>query len=205
VRVIYNSFEPSAATNALSSQSKADIRAEIDLSTKYLLITVCRLTGWKGVDGLIRTLSELGPEVGLVVVGDGPLYGELTALASHLGVSDSVRFLGMVPRERVASLLRACDVFILNSTYEGLPHVVLEAASAGLPVIATDAGGTREVVHDLANAQLVPVGDSALLAAAIRTWIGRLPVQPTAIPERFSLRFMVQSTEEALIHARSGR
>jgi glycosyltransferase involved in cell wall biosynthesis len=166
---------------------------------------VCRLTGWKGVDGLIRTLPELGPDVGLVVVGDGPLYGELTALASHLGVSDRVRFLGTVPRERVASLLRACDLFVLNSSYEGLPHVILEAASAGLPVIATDAGGTREVVHDLANAQLVPVGDLAMLVTAIRVWIGRLPVQPTAIPERFSLRFMVQATEEALTHARSGR
>lgn len=204
VQVIYNSFEQVAATEGRNYQDRENTRTEIGLSTRYLLITVCRLTGWKGVDGLIRALPELDPEVGLVIVGDGPLYGELTALATQLGVSDRVRFLGTVPRERVASLLSACDVFVLNSTYEGLPHVVLEAVSAGLPVIATDAGGTSEVVHDLTNAQLVPVGDSATLAAAIRTWIGRLPVQPAAIPERFSLHSMVRATEAALTHVRSG-
>lgn len=202
VQVIYNSFEPVAPAEGYNGRDREDTRAIIGLSTRYLLITVCRLTGWKGVDGLIRALPELGPEVGLVVVGDGPLYGELTALAEQQGVSDRVRFLGTVPRERVASLLRACDVFVLNSTYEGLPHVVLEAASAGLPVIATDAGGTREVVHDLANAQLVPVGNHEALVEAIRTWIGRLPIQPAPIPERYSLQHMVEATEAALIRAR---
>jgi glycosyltransferase involved in cell wall biosynthesis len=202
VQVIYNSFEPVAPAEGYNGRDREDARAIIGLSTRYLLITVCRLTGWKGVDGLIRALPELGPEVGLVVVGDGPLYDELTALAEQLGVSDRVRFLGTVPRERVASLLRACDVFVLYSTYEGLPHVVLEAASAGLPVIATDAGGTREVVQDLANAQLVLVGNSVMLVEAIRTWIARLPVQPCLIPERFSLQHMVEATEAVLIRAR---
>lgn len=203
VRVIYNSFEGMAAAEGSENQHREVARVEIGLAARYLLITVCRLTGWKGVDGLIRALPELGPEVGLVIVGDGPLYGELTALAGQLGVSDRARFLGAVPRDRVAALLRACDLFVLNSTYEGLPHVVLEAASAGLPVIATDAGGTREVVSDLANAQLIPVGNSAQLVEAVRTWIARLPVQPAPIPERFSLRHMIEATEAELIHAGS--
>ena len=203
VQVIYNSFEGVTAARKNNHQDREDERAGIGLRTRYLLITVCRLTGWKGVDGLIRALPELDPDVGLVIVGDGPLLAELTALAEQLGVADRVRFLGTVPRERVASLLLACDLFVLNSTYEGLPHVVLEAAAAGLPVIATDAGGTREVVRDLANAQLIPVGNSGLLVEAIRAWLGRLPVQPGVIPERFSLQHMVEATEAALIRARS--
>ena len=202
VQVIYNSFEGIAAAEGYNSQDR-EVRAEIGLAARYLLITVCRLTGWKGVDGLIRALPELGPDVGLVIVGDGPLYGELTTAATQLGVADRVRFLGTVPRDGVASLLRACDLFVLNSTYEGLPHVVLEAAFAGLPVIATNAGGTGEVVRDLANAQLIPVGEPALLVEAVRTWIARLPVPPSSIPERFSLHYMVKETEAALMQTAS--
>jgi len=204
VQVIYNSFEGTAAAERYSSQDREVTIAEIGLAARYLLITVCRLTGWKGVDGLIRALPELGSEVGLVIVGDGPLYGELTALAAQLGVVGRVRFLGTVPRDRVAPLLRACDLFVLNSTYEGLPHVVLEAASAGLPVIATDAGGTGEVVRDLANAQLIPVGKPALLVEAIHTWIARLPVLPASIPERFALHNMVEATEAVLSQTAGG-
>jgi glycosyltransferase involved in cell wall biosynthesis len=189
VHLVYNSFE--AAGQDVPP-------ARIDLPVKYKLITVCRLTGWKGVDGLIRALPALGPDVGLVIVGDGPLYADLVALAQEQGVRGRVHFAGMVPKEAVPAYLRACDLFVLNSTYEGLPHVVLEAVAAGLPVIATDVGGTREVLKDIVNGQLVPAGDAQALQEAILSWIGRLPVQPSPIPERFSLPYMVRATEDVL-------
>lgn len=192
VQVVYNSFE---------AQEQQMSPVAIDLPVKYKLITVCRLTGWKGVDGLIQALPALS-DVGLVVVGDGPLYAELVALAQALGVETRVRFVGTVPGEQVPAYLRACDVFVLNSTYEGLPHVLLEAAAAGLPVIATAVGGTPEVLQDGPSAgQLVPPGDPDALKAAILSWIGRLPIPPSPLPVRFSLQHMVQATENVLQQA----
>jgi glycosyltransferase involved in cell wall biosynthesis len=188
VQVVYNSFQ--ASGQELPA-------APIELPVKYKLITVCRLIGWKGVDGLIQALPALS-DVGLVIVGDGPLHGNLLALAQTLRVETRVYFAGTVPREQVSAYLRACDIFVLNSTYEGLPHVALEAAAAGLPVIATDVGGTREVLQDGVNGQLIPAGDSHALQEAILSWIGRLPVRPSPIPERFSLQHMVQATEDVL-------
>jgi len=198
VQVVYNSFELVGQGLAPSAPATAG------LPVKYKLITVCRLTGWKGVDGLIRTLPAL-PDVGLVIVGDGPLYADLVALAQTLGVEERVCFVGTVPREQVPAYLKACDIFVLNSTYEGLPHVVLEAAAAGLPVIATDVGGTREVLQDMENGQLIPAGDACALREAILSWIGRLPVQPAFISERFSLQHMVQATEDVLQQTLRGR
>ncbi len=191
VQVVYNSFE--SAEQELPP-------AEVDLPVKHKLITVCRLTGWKGVDGLIQALPAL-PDVGLVIVGDGPLHDELVALAQRLGVETRVRFVGTVPGEQVPAYLRACDIFVLNSTYEGLPHVVLEAAAAGLPVIATAAGGTPEVLQDGVTGQLIPPGNSSALEEAILSWIGRLPISPSPLPARFSRQHMVQATEDVLQQA----
>lgn len=134
------------------------------------LITVCRLVPWKGVAALIRILPGL-PGTRLVIAGDGHLRAELDALADSLRVSNRVLFLGDVPQSEVAGCLAQADAFVLNSTYEGLPHVVLEAMAAGIPVIATDAGGTGEVVRHEITGLLVPVGDEDALRSAVeRLW-----------------------------------
>jgi glycosyltransferase involved in cell wall biosynthesis len=69
---------------------------------------------------------------------------------------------------QVRALLEVSDVFILNSQYEGLPHVVLEAMAAGVPVVATRVGGTPELVKDGDTGMLIPSGDVQALIAAIR-------------------------------------
>jgi glycosyltransferase involved in cell wall biosynthesis len=132
----------------------------LPLSTKQRVITVCRLTGWKGVNSLIEAIGTL-PDVGLVVVGEGPERPNLEALVQRLKLEDRVHFAGQVGQERVGAYLAACDLFVLNSRYEGLPHVVLEAMAAGLPVVATDVGGIGEVVRPGVNGELIsPAGDS---------------------------------------------
>ncbi len=194
VSVIYNAYE------GLPEQVKPE---PIALETKQKLITVCRLTSWKGVDGLIALLTSL-PDVGLVIVGDGPLRDQLEEQAEILGVRQRVLFAGTVARARVQGYLKACDVFVLNSTYEGLPHVILEAAAAGLPVVATNAGGTAEVMHDYAHGQLVPVGDASALHAAIIHWLGRPKPEPATLPVRFSHEQMVHDTEKLLQNQAQG-
>jgi glycosyltransferase involved in cell wall biosynthesis len=130
------------------------------------LTTVCRLVPWKGVDGIIRAVSGL-PDTRLVVAGDGPLRSELSDLAARLGVAERVLFLGNVSRSQVRALLERTHVFVLNSSYEGLPHVVLEAMEAGAPVVATDVGGTPEVIATGQTGLLIPYGDPRALGEAI--------------------------------------
>ena len=172
-----------------------------------MVATVCRLVPWKGVDGILRALSGL-PEASLVIVGDGPSRDDLVAVAASCAVEDRVRFLGEVPTGEVAACLAAADLFVLNSTYEGLPHVVLEAMLAGVPVVATAVGGTPEVVTHEETGLLVPASDDQALASAMR----RLLADPDlgarlaraaqrTLEERFSSAVMVQETEALLLHA----
>src|SRR5205823_8114129 len=124
------------------------------------------LVPWKSVDAVIRLLPEL-PKTRFVIAGDGYQRAQLEMLAQSAGVADRVLFLGDVPHASVPQYLAQADAFVLNSTYEGLPHVVLEAMAAQVPVIATNAGGTGEVVEHMVTGMLVRVGDSAGLKAAI--------------------------------------
>jgi glycosyltransferase involved in cell wall biosynthesis len=89
----------------------------------------------------------------------------LLAIASACGVEDRVVLHGLAPDPR--PLHAGIDIFVHPSETEGLPNAVLEAAAAGLPIVATDAGGTREIVIDGTTGLLVPVGDGAALGAAI--------------------------------------
>jgi glycosyltransferase involved in cell wall biosynthesis len=168
------------------------------------LITVCRLVPWKGVGEIIRLLPEL-PTTRLVIAGHGHLRSELETLAQSLGVTERVVFLGEVPHGAVAGYLAQADAFVLNSTYEGLPHVVLEAIAAEVPVIATDAGGTGEVVQHQVTGLLVRVGDSAGLRTAIeQLWndpaLGQRLVTEAAARSRlhFDFEAMVTATEVTL-------
>lgn len=196
IQVIYNATPPVGAPPPTAG-------ALPEWSGRTLL-TVCRLVPWKGVDALIRLLPHL-PDTRLVIAGDGHIRRDLSKLAAQSGVAERVLFLGDVPHREVAGYLRQADAFVLNSTYEGLPHVVLEAMAAGAPVIATDAGGTGEVVEHEVTGLLIPIGDAAALQAAVeRLW--REPAlcrQLTAEAARrlhghFDFEAMVDATEAAL-------
>lgn len=190
--------------NAILTSGVADAEAALPAWSGKTLITVCRLVPWKGVAALVRLLPEL-PNTRLVVAGDGHLRAELEALARSVGVSDRALFLGDVPHRLIAGYLAQVDAFVLNSTYEGLPHVVLEAIAAGIPVIATNAGGTGEVVEHDVTGLLVPVGDDAALRAAVeQLWTDpalcqRLVAEAAARSRvHFDFEAMVNATEATL-------
>jgi glycosyltransferase involved in cell wall biosynthesis len=112
-----------------------------DRGAAPLIVTVGRLSHQKGQDRAIRLLAEL-PEAGatLRLVGDGPSRAELTHLAATLGVLSQVEFIGRTdPRPHV----RAADVVLLPSRWEGLSLTLLECMSLGAPIIATAVGGTE--------------------------------------------------------------
>jgi len=135
-----------------------------------LLVFAGRLAAQKGVDDLIAAIDlvqYLLPALRVLIVGDGPLRSQLEATAAAFRLGGIVRFTGH--RDDVPQLLAAADLLVLPSLYEGLPNIVLEAMQAALPVVATAAPGTTEVVVDGQTGLLVPLRDPPALAQAIRT------------------------------------
>ena len=128
-----------------------------------------RLTAQKSLERALEAVAA-AEGVSLVLAGEGPDREPLEAKARALGIADRVRFLGPQPRERVVELFRAADATILSSSWENFPHTVVEALAVGTPVLAMEAGGVAEVVHDGVNGLLVPVGDTAALADAVRRY-----------------------------------
>ena len=119
--------------------------------------------------GLAFDVSERVAGTRLVLAGDGPLRDELEARAA---TSDGrVRLLGAVADP--AAMLDAMDAMIIPSRTEGVPGTLLEAALVGVPVVATDVGGVREVVERIGGGLVVPPGDVAALAAATETVLER--------------------------------
>jgi len=114
----------------------------------------------------IAAVREQVPHVHLSLVGDGPARGALEDLRQRLGLNGSVSLWGM--RDDVHALLKQFDVFVLPSLSEGISNALLEAMAAGLPVVATNVGGTPEVVQHGVTGLLVPPQDSRALADALR-------------------------------------
>jgi glycosyltransferase involved in cell wall biosynthesis len=133
------------------------------------LITVGSLKEVKGHKHLIAALAELRQRrepFHLDVVGDGPLRSELEGLAVRLGVDDLIAFHGAKAKAEVAKALQQADVFVLPSLWETLSCALLEALSAGLPVVATNVGGIPEFVTER-EGRLVAPGSAGALAAGI--------------------------------------
>lgn len=144
-------------------------RSALGLSESAFVVgTVANFTPKKDQRTLLRAYAELRrdhPESRLVLVGTGPLEAELKATAEALGLGDSVLFTGS--RGDVAALLPAFDVFALTSLQEGLPISLVEALASGVPAVATDVGGTSEVLTHRSEGLLVASGRPDLVAAAL--------------------------------------
>jgi glycosyltransferase involved in cell wall biosynthesis len=154
------------------------------------LLCVAWLDPKKGHRFLLEALAALGRhDVTLDLVGGGELRPELEAEAARLGLSARVRFLGPLPKEGVAELMRRADLFVLPSLDENLPVVLAEAMASGLPAVATRVGGVEEVLDQDAG-ELVPPRDAEALARAIREWLERpLRPDPAALAARARERF----------------
>lgn len=125
-----------------------------------------RLIDGKGVADLVAAFARLGDQRAvLCIVGDGPRRADIEALASRLGVAERVRMLGYLSEQRAWSVIRSSDIVVNPSYTEGLPTSVLEAALMGKAVLASDVGGTREIVSDGEGALLFQARDVETLHA----------------------------------------
>ena len=139
-------------------------------SSRGRVVFVGRLIANKGPDRVLSAFQQVlqaVPSATLTMVGDGTMRRTLQRYVTSNDLSGSVEFLGL--RRDVDTLLRDCDVFVRPSLVEGMPLAVLEAMSSGLPVVASDVGGVREVVENEVSGFVVsPRSEKAVVEALIR-------------------------------------
>jgi len=194
LRVVYNGI----SAERFESADRAAARRRLGVTDDtFVLVSVCRLDQPRDPELFLRALAHLSEPSSssrlipcrLILVGDGPLRRPAEVTAAQLGVADRVRFFGY--QQDLPGLLAGGDVFLHATTgWEGgVPLAMLEAMAAGLPVIATRAGGIPEGVTHGQSGLLVPVGDHQAMAAAVR----RLHADP-ALAKRLATRGRVEVT-----------
>lgn len=145
------------------------LRRELGFTDDHIVVgTVGRLVAEKGYPELLEAAARLGDRYRLLVIGPGDPQ-KADALSTGLvqaARARGVRFLGL--RADVDALYPVMDIFVLPSHREGFPRAAIEAAASGLPIVATDIRGCRQVVEHGVNGLLVPVGDPGSLVDAIR-------------------------------------
>jgi glycosyltransferase involved in cell wall biosynthesis len=146
--------------------SRNSIRQELGIGDEFVWLAVGRLDLPKDYPNLLNAISRIPSKRDLfLIAGDGPMRSEIETMAASLHI-DRIRLLGI--RKDVSGLMSAADGYVMSSAWEGLPMVLLEAAASGLPIVATDVGGNREVVRDGISGYLVPKSDPDALAAALQ-------------------------------------
>ncbi|HAG84023.1 MAG TPA: glycosyl transferase family 1 [Cyanobacteria bacterium UBA12227] len=170
ITFIPNSIEPEHFFS--NPQWREFIRDELELKGKFVWLAIGRLEEQKDYPTMLRAFAQISrqlPQTLLLVVGKGSLQNNLEALTKELGLHEKVRFLGI--RNDIAKIMNAADAYVMSSAWEGMPGVLLEASAVGLPIVATDVGGNREVVLDGKSGFLVPSQNSQALAEAMQQLI----------------------------------
>lgn len=175
-----------------------------DFPSDPVIGTVGRLHLQKGHRFLLTAAAGLlktHPAARFVIIGEGELRGELEREAGRQGIAKAVTFAGA--RTDVPAQLRAMDIFVLPSLWEGLPLILLEAMAAGLPIVSTGADGVREILTDGKDALLVPPGNPTALQRGIEKLLddpalrARLADEARkTVRDNFSAGRMVKETED---------
>ena len=180
----------------------SDVLAEQKQSHQFLVGFVGRLVDHKNIECLLRAAEELQKRelaVGLILVGDGPLKGELQESVRQKGLQ-GVYFLG--ERNDIHAIFGECDVAVLPSFREGFSNTLLEAMQAGTPMVASKVGGTPEIISDGINGLLFESDNSEELAEKLQTLL-KNPTLAREIGEkgkqvanaRFSIPHMIEQIQ----------
>jgi len=170
VQLVYHGLDRTLFAAPAAWGSARDGRAADD---PVRLLAVGRFHPKKGFDVLLDALPKVRRHVTLTLVGYGALEAALREQVRRLGLDARVRFTGALDQPAVRALYRASDLLVLSARVapdrdqDGLPNVVVEALSQGLPVVATRVGGVTEAIDDGVEGRLVAPESPADLAAAI--------------------------------------
>ena len=158
IQVIYNAFSPQKVV-----EEKYSLRTRFHVSGNTIF-TVGRLVPWKGFDVLVDVVKNL-PQVRLVIAGDGPEEKKLKSKIKKLKLEGRVSLLGRLEQGELLRRIKASDLFVLNTGYEGLSHQLLEVMSVETPIITTNIGGNPEVIKDGKEGLLVEYNKKELKTA----------------------------------------
>ena len=162
---------PIPAPDTIDSKACASVRARLGVgATTPLLLYAGRLAPEKQIGWLLDTFARIldrAPDAVLVIAGGGPRADELAEQAKSLGIANSTRFLGPVPRTEMDPIYAAADVFVFPSPSETQGLVIGEARAAGTPAVVIDAGGAPETVQHGVDGVRVPEGDQTAFAAGV--------------------------------------
>ena len=207
VHVIYNGVDADHFRQA----ARLPLLEHLRETGHRIVLNLGSLSSPKNQELFLRVCNRLGqefPDLVFVLCGEGPRRSLLETRAAELALADRCHFLGR--QEDVAPVLAAANLLIQTSDYEGLPNAVLEAMAAGVPVVATDAGGTRELITDGVEGFIVPVGDEDdLVARAARLLSGGALAAGFAdrarrkAREQFSLEAMSRAYADLLVRLRA--
>jgi glycosyltransferase involved in cell wall biosynthesis len=187
--------------NAIELEGEGVVPEAVSALPRPLIVTASRLVPWKRVGGIIDAVAALpmDTEASLLVIGDGPNRQMLEAQAERLLHNRSL-FAGALTHADTLASIKAADIFVLNSTYEGLSHVLIEALMLGKPVIATNVGGNGELITNEENGLLIPSNDTKALTEAIERLMRdaqlreRIAQSALSARERFSSTTMRMKT-----------
>ena len=177
INVIHNGVDCQKFDNLTNFNSRSN-------NKPIIIGTICRLERQKGIRYLLLAMKIIltkFPLVQLEIVGDGTLAGELKDLSRKLGISNSVKFFGKFAD--VIPFYKKMNVFVLPSLYEGFGIVLLEAMAAGVPIVATNVDGIKEVVIDGVSGILVPPKNPKAIASAVTKIIESPPLARSLVNE----------------------
>lgn len=167
-------YNPIVGTRNDEPSAPLPERAGAWLRSRHRLLSVGQFKAQKDHATLLRAFALLPREsdAHLLLLGNGTLESALVELCGQLGIADRVTFAGFAPDP--TPYYRAADLFVLSSAWEGFGNVIVEAMEQGTPVVSTDCqAGPSEILADGAYGTLVPVGDAAALAEAMRQALGQ--------------------------------
>ena len=203
IKVVYNSIENAVIFSDLNkeeAQNKIKIKGNIFLSAG-------RLVPWKGFDVLIKIMPELltkNIRFKLVIAGSGPEEDNLKNLIKDLHLENYVFLIGQINHSEMAYYFKAADLFVLNTGYEGLSHIILEAMRYELPVVTTQIGGNPEIIEHNYNGLLAEYNNKKELIKAIwNLWQdkesqNRFTENSKKVLEKFTFERMFKETLEVL-------
>ena len=193
--VVYNAFKNESISAAGS----------VSAAGKSYIVSAGRLVPWKGFDVLIEIIKELPEEIKLKIIGSGPDRKKLEFKIKNLGLSERIDLVGQLPHQEFLQCLAGAEIFVLNTAYEGLSHVILEAMACGIPVITTDIGGNPEVIKSGYNGILVEYNNKEQFKKAISELHNNPDLRKLFIEnsykelEKFSKEKMLKETINILI------
>lgn len=165
IAVVYNAFDIPSLSDA-----RASLKRELGMQDQAI-VSAGRLVKWKGFEVLVNIMPQISQsfvDAHLYIIGEGPEQVALERAVQQNKMRDRVTFLGALPHEILLRYLKAADVFVLNTGYEGFSHQILEAMAVGTPIVTTDIPGNRELITHKVTGTLVPFDNKEELSFAIR-------------------------------------